>query len=396
MRPLNARHIAGVALLLSWCVSEGTPVHGSDDSGLVVHEWGTFTSVAGEDGRAVDWLPLRQADDLPCFVEHLGLDFKGTLAAKVRMETPVLYFYTPHDLKVHVTVRFNRGLVTDWFPHAAVSPSTVNASGAAGYRHAGFSSSIAWHGVSVSPQAAASLPDDRRGGHYYAARRTDAAPLTLGGVSEKFLFYRGVGGFEPPVSAAVLNDGRVEVSGISGLGDIMLFENRGGSIGYRSVTVPGTRTTMNPLTMDGESATPQAELEKILIGHGLFPAEAKAMIETWRDSWFEEGARLFYIAPRRAIDDILPLQISPAPLSVARVFVGRVELITPATRRAVSDAVASNDRLALSKYARFLPAILGSLPDPRTADERTSRLLALQTAAQSGSARLPLCASRPD
>jgi hypothetical protein len=396
MRPLRFRDIAGVALLLSWCVSEGTPVHGSDDSGLVVHEWGTFTSVAGEDGRAVDWLPLRRADDLPCFVEHLGLDFKGTLSAKVRMETPVLYFYTLHDVKVDVTVRFNRGLVTDWFPHAAVTPSTVDASGAAGYRRAGFSSSVTWQGVSVSPQATAWLPDDRRGGHYYAARRTDAAPLTLGGVSEKFLFYRGVGGFEPPVSAAVMSDGRVEVSGISRVGDIMLFENRGGRISSRSLTVPGTRATLNPPTMDGESATPQAELEKMLIGQGLFPAEAKAMIETWRDSWFEEGARLFYIAPRAAIDNILAIQISPAPSSLARVFVGRVELITPATRRAVGDALVSNDRLALSKYARFLPVILGSLPDPRTSDERTSRALALQTAAQSGSARPPLCAGRPD
>ena len=37
---------------------------------LAVHEWGTFTTVAGEDGRAIEWLPLSGPTDLPCFVEH--------------------------------------------------------------------------------------------------------------------------------------------------------------------------------------------------------------------------------------------------------------------------------------------------------------------------------------
>src|SRR5215831_8463848 len=126
--------------------------HASDDARLIVHEWGTFTSVAAADGHAVDWLPLRAPDDLPCFVEHLGLDFKGTLAAKVRMETPVIYFYTPRAMQVDVAVRFNRGVVTEWFPHAAVTPSTVNAVAAASYRRRGTSSTAVWNGVSLMPQ----------------------------------------------------------------------------------------------------------------------------------------------------------------------------------------------------------------------------------------------------
>ncbi len=39
---------------------------------LIAHEWGTFTSVAGEDGSAIRWAPLSLgAPDLPCFVNHL-------------------------------------------------------------------------------------------------------------------------------------------------------------------------------------------------------------------------------------------------------------------------------------------------------------------------------------
>src|SRR5437016_14464899 len=39
-------------------------------SGLAVHEWGTFTSVAGPDGQSVNWTPLSGPQDLPCFVAH--------------------------------------------------------------------------------------------------------------------------------------------------------------------------------------------------------------------------------------------------------------------------------------------------------------------------------------
>ena len=94
------------------------------------------------------------------------------------------------------------------------------------------------------------------------------------------------------------------------------------------------------------------------------------MVDTWRDSWFEEGSRLFYIFSRRAVDAALPLEIRPAPSTLVRVFVGRIELITDATRREVSDALGSNDRHTLSKYARFLPAIVASLPDPAAPGER--------------------------
>jgi hypothetical protein len=388
---MRLRDVAGFVLLLSLSASGATLVHGSDEPGLVVHEWGTFTSIAGEDGRAVDWLPLRGGDDLPCFVQHLGLDFKGTLAAKVRMETPVLYFYAPHPVEANVSVQFNQGLMTEWFPPAAVSPSSANALLAAGFKRPGFSSSARWQGVSVRPQSTSSFPDDHRGGHYYVARRTEAAPLAVGAAREKFLFYRGVGAFEPPVSATVFADDRIAVRNRSGapVGEIVLFENRDGRIAYRIAASSSSQLMFEPLRFDGESAAPHGDLERLLIRQGLYPAEAKAMVDTWRDSWFEEGARLFYIVPRHAIDDILPVEISPSPSALVRVFVGRIELVTGTTRREVAAALTSNDERILAKYGRFLPAILSSLPDASTADERARRRLAVERAAAPAS--VPAC-----
>ena len=85
------------------------------------------------------------------------------------------------------------------------------------------------------------------------------------------------------------------------------------------------------------------------------------MVETWRDSWFEEGSRLIYIVPARAIDAILPIEIEPTPVQTARVFVGRIELITPATQRIVQEALAKSDWAAIDPYTRFLDPILAHL-----------------------------------
>jgi hypothetical protein len=99
------------------------------------------------------------------------------------------------------------------------------------------------------------------------------------------------------------------------------------------------------------------ELEGALIAQGLYAKEAKAMVDTWRDSWFEEGTRLFYIVPPAMVDSLLPLTVAPKPTVVTRVFVGRVELITPGTMEAVRQAIATDDANALRAHGRFLGPI---------------------------------------
>jgi hypothetical protein len=84
--------------------------------GLVAHEWGTFTSVAGQDGRPVQWLPLAGPSDLPEFIGRIGCNVKASMSGTVRMETPVIYFYAPSDMTLKASVRFRQGVITEWFP----------------------------------------------------------------------------------------------------------------------------------------------------------------------------------------------------------------------------------------------------------------------------------------
>lgn len=347
-----------VLFAASLMVGALAPIETRDPAPLTVHEWGTFTSVAAEDGTAVDWFTQAGPQDLPCFVHRLRWNIKASLWGSVRMETPVLYFYGPQDTTVNVSVGFRNGLVTEWFPRAAVTPAIVDTST---LRGGPWGSRIAWHNVKVSPRAAAELPTERGSSHYYAARLTDASPLQSGSEKEKFLFYRGVGRFAPPITATVGADGAIDVRKQSGeaLGDVILFENRGGRIAYRirhsptrdQLSISQSELENRDLTLLGR------ELERILVAQGLYPKEASAMVETWRDSWFEEGTRLFYIAPKNFVDSILPLQVNPIPTEVVRVFVGRVELITPRTMQDVNEAIVRNDRSVFAKYGRFLEPI---------------------------------------
>jgi hypothetical protein len=129
-----------------------------------LHEWGTFTTVSGSDGRLLAGLHVEE-EHLPAFVySHIGMlssrsgflssfSFaqpnivsredvqipvfadadknlqhynmmlsKGLPMAQlenvtVKMETPVIYFYGDDTPKVNVKVGFNGGTISQWYPN---------------------------------------------------------------------------------------------------------------------------------------------------------------------------------------------------------------------------------------------------------------------------------------
>jgi len=83
-------------------------------------------------------------------------------------------------------------------------------------------------------------------------------------------------------------------------------------------------------------------MQTALAGEGLFTREAEAMVKTWRESWFaEDGVRVLYILPRAWTDATLPMKLDPRPRELARVMVGRAEIITPEMQRNLSTQLTS-------------------------------------------------------
>ena len=170
------------------------------------------------------------------------------------------------------------------------------------------------------------------------------------------IFYRGVGNFLPPLWPKYTFNGKLEIrnTGADPIPAAIVFENHGDKLGYRIVRAITGAVTVDPPELTGDIQQLRQRLAVELEEFGLYRKEAQAMVETWRDSWFEEGTRVFYILPTAQVNPLLPLTITPAPAEIARVFVGRIELITPATEKSVEAAIASRDAATLEKYGRFL------------------------------------------
>ena len=116
--------VAAITVWLFFSIGQGadlgktaSPVTGQveTNTGLVVHEWGTFTSFSGADGVPVGFRPNNT--DLPNFIyfqecenfKSRRLERDGTIS----METPVIYFYTDKAMRASVRVDFPRGWITE-------------------------------------------------------------------------------------------------------------------------------------------------------------------------------------------------------------------------------------------------------------------------------------------
>jgi len=385
--PLVARLATFCLVVLSlviFAASSRSPIIAAGaGTDLVVHEWGTFTSVTGREGQALIWRPLSFESDLPSFIYSIdkgqswrGLQYrtKSGLPVRVRMETPVLYFYTKQEMTASVKIDFPGGKITEWYPQARSADK----------------GGIDWGELKIMPGLRVELPHDLRENHYYPARDTDAAIVEAPGNKaeyEKFLFYRGVGNFALPLALKLAGD-RVAIKNVSdeNVSKAILFENRSGQIGFRILDLTRTETTFERPALSGNLADLRQEIKGMLMAEGLYEKEADAMLNTWRDAWFEEGLRVFYVVPRQNTDAILPISIAPEPAALVRVLVGRTELLTPemetdVTRQIVKLNDPANRQAALKaikKYGRFVEPILTQIQQRNTnpqIEAAVSRLL---------------------
>jgi hypothetical protein len=336
-------------------------------SGFVAHEWGTFTAVADASGTLIDWKPLLGASDLPSFVHTqpedptiTGKSGKDVLPAAIRMETPVVYFYSDAPRTVDVKVLFSGGTITEWYPSAnkSAGESLLDVAD--------------WGRVDIVPGGdEKALKKETGESHYYPARRTDAALVRRGDEVEKFLFYRGVGHFALRL-AATYAEGEVEIrnGGEASSLPIFVVHARGGRVGF--VQTEGETAKVKLPAADGDIDDLTAAMRDELLATGLYGREADAMIATWRDYWFEDdGVRLFYVMHGDAVEARLPLTIEPRPEEVVRTIVGRIELMTPELRaraQSIVDRAASTDEACATlrdRHGRFADPLARDLAGPR-------------------------------
>ena len=292
------------------------------DDRLVVHEWGTFTARSKE-GQLQIWTRADRVEPLPSFVfENWMSAAKQEAKGTIRMETPVLYFYSAKAQTVDVQVEFPGGFLTEWYPHADLQDTVEKAT-------------LHWPAVDIVPGPDPDYPVAGES-HYYAARATESTPLEVRGSDptdpvehEKLLFYRGVGSFEIPIQAEVRGR-QVELRPSRTLAGVVVFRNEGeggDGLGFEVIGTLEGPVTLDIPKLEGDPKALREAMHAELVAAGLFEAEASAMLETWQSLWFEPGLRILYLVPPERTAELLPLAIDPAPDELVRVMVGRLDLL---------------------------------------------------------------------
>jgi hypothetical protein len=366
MKKVTAVKTLSLAMMVSACVAAAV-IHAGAASNLVVHEWGTFTSVQGANGKLLPWQSLLTSE-LPGFVydwSKPGLNRgslirgKGFMVTLQRMETPVIYFYTDQPIIADVSVDFPQGFITEWYPQATqIGPTFAVNSNAPSDGLLG-QSRVIWRNLEIVPNTNSDLslqkllPQDASGSHYFSARATSAnlvhADLSYSNNQtsefEKFIFYRGAGNFKTPLRVTIGSNSVVSIenTGAQTLAHLFLLSIHDGRGAFSIMDELGASNSVTWLQLSNDSAEhwrqfalPEfqaeisAQMQAALASEGLFPNEARAMVNTWKNSWFtEDGVRVLYVLPRPWTDATLPMTLNPQPRELTRVMVGRAEIITP-------------------------------------------------------------------
>jgi hypothetical protein len=342
------------------------------EQGPVVHEWGTFLAMSGSDGVTLEGM-YHEEHALPSFVHSRSRDQLRIPSVILKGETPVIYFYTDRLQKVRVDVRFPTGLWTQWYPQAqVVSPGFSQARSPVAARDG----RIRWC-AQIIPAGSRppNPPDTSSDALWNHARDVDAAFVqTTNATSgtakdefERFLFYRGLGEAPMPLRFRAEDGGTLASSDDRHGAEhvfVLRVEGGKGTYAYRPRLAPkgqikGAIPSLDDAEpLDAFSVRIGRHLEQCLVASGLYPKEARAMVNTWRTSYFRtEGIRALVVLPQAWTDRFIPLEITPRPRELVRVMVGRLELLTTERERQAEAAVsrlASNDPVARQAAFTFL------------------------------------------
>lgn len=386
--------------LFAVLIAIAQPAFASDR--MVVHEWGTFTSLQNENGDAIAGIDA-DVEPLPKFVHNLsnlpealdkGVPLDADPNVTMRLETPVVYFHPPANWSgsASYSVQFHGGLLSQFYPDAQtnldpkkIPPITADTVG-----------TLRWPTVVLTAHKPGPNTDAPV---WLAPRNVSAADVAVGNESDRFLFYRGIGELNAPIKIVRQSDGTklqiiMQASLQNPLSMAMAIDASFDKLWYFDMRPDGkcAFTALGPLRaaprgdaigsfdadfVDADYSKAnvdylRADMRKALIAQGLFADEAEAMLKTWENAYFKSpGTRVFFLVPRSWTDQILPATISGNP-DFTRVMVGRIDLITPRDRAILQQLTASKGDPQNPQTVSLLHD-LGRFASPMIRDEMTHR-----------------------
>lgn len=348
------------------------------------HEWGTFTSLVGSNGITQHGM-YHEDEALPEFVHGFGVtqntpptpprpkpcprkfcfgdEFFANNLITQKMETPVIYFYSDQLRKVSVNVKFPEGVVTDTYPAPVTTyPNIGNIREAAG--------GDTTFEVEVLKETTGMLPLVDSRNIYGHARNVGSNLVRAGSEQEKFIFYRGIGRFQPRISI-LSKEGNLSIASprigdepqalflihVSESGRNQLLDLGKLETGRAKFISAETIRGLKAGTV-GVGSQQRQHIVSGLVRSGLKSDEAVAMLDTWEHGYLGvPGLRLLYILPRKEVDEVLPLTITPMPENLVRSFVGRIEILQDTEEKEILSRI-------IQEKQSFQPHKLGRFAEP--------------------------------
>ena len=398
---------------------------GAAHAALSVHEWGTFTSLVGSNGVTQHGM-YHEDEALPDFVHGFGEtlatveptptprphpphcgkgacfsdEFFTQNEVTQKMETPVLYFHSDRNVEVDINVKFPDGVISQTFPAPVKTFPTNESTPVLG------NGDTTFHVKVLSPVESAlnspSLPSVDPQNIYVHARGAQANLVQAGNEYEKFIFYRGLGRFQPkieirsrggelkisnPPASTSRNVPAIFLVHVDSLGSGQLLPLGALAVGSGATVDASTLNNIADHSNQGVANLSIKNLGKgflvaekakeslvsALTGVGLNLDEAQAMVNTWENGYLKvPGLRLLYVLPREEVEQVLPMQISPKPESLTRVFVGRMEVLLDTQEQKILSEIQA-------QRASFNPFQLGRFAEPML--RRVREVYTIQTKA---------------
>lgn len=363
-----------VCLLLFSFISFGQ----SDD--LVAHEWGTFTTTHSASGYQLN-LYASFGDQLPSFVGHRHFKYwtygkidgrEGKYAVNsyykdgnMRMETPVLYFYSKKALSAKVQVLFKNGSITEFYPLPSKVEDDFSPVKNGQMYFENYQGECLWDIDILDKDQNETLtyPDSTVSNVWSAPRQVGANLIKSGTTREKYIFYRGIAHFNNPIKCSNSLNRQVGIENTleQAIPMVVCTELIHGEV---KVHYYGQLKGNSCITFSRDSVYQENAvdlLKQALIKQGLYEDEAQAMMNTWKEDYFKTpGLKIFWIVPKKLIDEILPLTISPMPDKVERVYIGRIEM-EDAAQEQYFNGLTSSELLNFKSQDKRLEAVVRML-----------------------------------
>lgn len=309
------------AVLALGLVSMGGAGGQEDSGGFVVHEWGLLAVTPG-----IDETPP------PEFVQHV--DRPAPLAPPptiIRIDPenppptvvfkPIVYFYpgSHGPDRVRIWLRLPSLWGTICYPPGTVyerSPIPGRDAAAPDGESAG---AIGWD-LRLGPPAP--RPDSPPP-WWAACRVSGAAPVSLadGSAGDGFLFYEApLAPLDPP-RVIVVGNQIVATGGGRPVHDVIAIRRIGGVLHAGTIDrlAPGDTEVVGTLAPI-EPAALRAELQRRLEAAGLFADEARAYLDVWAAALDGDPPITLYRLDPATIDAMAPLDLSPSPDRMVRVW----------------------------------------------------------------------------